>query len=115
MYIQPVQNNNPNFGIKISSQILQAADDFYIKKHHNHELFDKLYRKSKYMEDNFGFDEYTLTIKNSKVDGKRVLALYAVKEMNPKHPALIAVKENINKILERFQHLNEYELNNKLL
>ena len=115
MYIQPVLNNNPSFGIKISSQILQTADDFYIKKRHNKELFDKLYRKSKYMEDNFGFNEYTLTIKNCKIDGKRTHALYAVKDIDPKHPVLIAVKENVNKILEKFQHLSEYELNNKLL
>ena len=114
MQINKVQNYNPSFGIKISPDIIKAADDLYVKHNNSQEQFNKFYRKAKYMEENYGFNEYTLEINSRKINGKRAKGIFAVKDDSSK-PILIVAKDSITKLLERFNHISEYELNNKLL
>ena len=114
MQVNKVQNYNPSFGIKVSPNFIKAADEYYLKHNNNQALLEKFHRKAKRMEEDFGFNEYTIEFKNSKINSKRVKALYAVK--NDKNtPVLLAYKNSFTKLLDKFTNLNEYELNNKLL
>lgn len=114
MKISKIENNTPSFGIKVSPDIIKAADDFYVKNNHSQEQFNKIYRKAKYMEENYGFNEYTIFIKSFSKDGKRYKGLFAQREDN-NQSVLLAAKNNLRKIFERFTRISEYELNNKLL
>ena len=114
MQINRIQSNQPSFGIKISADLIKAADDFYVKNNKSQEQFNKFYRKAKYMEENYGFNEYTLEVLTRKINGKLVKGIFAVKD-NEGKPVLIACKDSFTELLQKFNHISEYELNNKLL
>lgn len=114
MQINRVQNYNTSFGIKISPNFIKAADEYYIKHNNSQAQLDKFHRKAKKMEEDFGFNEYTIEFKNCKINSKRVRALFAVKN-DGSNPVLLAYKNSFTKLLNRFNQINEYELNNKLL
>ncbi len=40
-------------------------------------------------------------------------SLYAVKDDNT-HSVLLTMKDGLNKVMEKFTHINEYELNAKM-
>ena len=115
MQVNSISINQPSFGIKVSPDIIKAADEFFVKNNHNQEQFNKLYRKAKYMEENYGFDEYTISIKSFSKNGKRFKGLIATKENSNQKPVYLTIKDNLKKIFERFIRISEYELNNKLL
>ena len=114
MQVNKVQNNQLTFGIKISPNLIKAADEFYKRQNNGQAQFDKFLKKAKIMEENFGYNEYTIDFKNTKVNSKRVKALFAVKDDKSKR-VLLAYKSGFRKLLDRFNLINEFELNNKLL
>ena len=115
MKVYNIQNYNTSFGIKISPDFIKAADEFYVQHNKQQDQFNKIYRKAKYMEENYGFDEYTIIASGFTKNGKRLKALFAVKDDNSQKPVLLAAKDSMKKLFERFTHINEYELNNRLL
>ena len=114
MQVQRIQNNNINFGIKISPELIKEADNFYCKQNNSQEQFNRFYRKAKYMIEKYGFDDYTIFTKQNNRKGYISTALYAIKDGENQEPILLSVKDSMRKILEKFIHINEYELKNKL-
>ena len=114
MKINRIENRVPSFGIKVSPELLEAANKFCSKNNRSPELLNKIYRKAEYMEENYGFNEYTISLKNQSKNGKRTRGLYAEKE-GGKISVPLALKDNLQRIFERFIRMSEYELSNKLM
>ena len=115
MQINKVQNNNQtSFGIKISKDFIKAADSLYCDRPKpNQQAFNKIYRKAKYMEEHYGFDDYTVVLKEEHKNNKLMTSLYAVKDDNSKR-VLLTLQDGLNKVMEKFTHINEYELTTKI-
>ena len=114
MQVNKVQNNNPSFGIKISEKFIKAADALYCDRpNKNQAAFNKIYRKAKYMEEHYGFDDYTIVLKEEHKNHKLMTSLYAVKDDDTKS-VLLTMKDGLNKVMEKFTHINEYELATKI-
>ncbi len=64
MQVNRVQNNNIGFGIKISPDFIKTADTLYCDRpNKNQQAFNRIYRKAKYMQEHYGFDDYTIVLK----------------------------------------------------
>ena len=110
MQVNKVQYNQIPFGIKISNGFIKAADSLYCdRKKPNQQAFNKIYRKAKYMEEHYGFDDYTIVLKEEHKNNKLMTSLYALKDDNSKK-ILLTMKDGLNKVMEKFSHINEYEL-----
>jgi len=113
--VQTQKVKNVSFGIKISPSLLEAADEFYCGVNHSQEEFDRFYRKAKYMEENYGFDDYEIVLKKFYKKGKPKTGIYAVRgEGYNKKEIVLTVKDNVRKALEKFLHINVHELNTKI-
>lgn len=152
MKINSVQNySNPTFGIKISPKLYSSAHNLYCDRNYNQGQFNRFYRKAKTMEEEYGFDGYTIVPKEVWEDGVKKVGIFAVKGdqdleivdnytisvkkilengkyknvfsavkgneviENLKNVVCLAVKDNMRKALEKFIHINEYELSVKIL
>lgn len=114
MHINSVQNNNTSFGIKISKDFIKAADSLYCDRpNKNQAAFNKIYRKAKYMEEHYGFDDYTIVLKEEHKNDKLMTSLYAIKDDCSKS-VLLTMKDGLNKVMEKFSHINQYELTTKI-
>ena len=114
MQINTVQNNSLSFGIKISEKFIKAADSLYCDRpKKNQKAFNRIYRKAKYMEEHYGFDDYTIILKEEYKKNKLMTSLYALKDDNTKS-VLLTMKDGLNKVMEKFTHINEYELTTKI-
>lgn len=114
MQVQKIQNNNTTFGIKVSKGFIKAADSLYCDRaKKNQAAFNKIYRKAKYMYEHYGFDDYTIILKEEKRNNKLMSVLYAVKD-NESNKVLLIMKDGLNKLMERFTRINEYELKNTI-
>ena len=114
MQVNKVQNNNPSFGIKISEKFIKAADSLYCDRQKpNQQAFNKIYRKAKYMEEHYGFDDYTIHLIEEHKDNRLMTSLYAIKDDNA-IKVLLTMKDGLNKVMEKFTHINEYELTKKI-
>ena len=114
MQVNRLQNNNLAFGIKVSDKFIKAADMLYCDRpNKNQAAFNKVYRKAKYMEEHYGYDDYTIVLREEKRKNKLMSVLYAVKDDNS-NEVLLAMKDGLNKLMEKFTHINEYELKNTM-
>lgn len=114
MQVQKIQNNNTSFGIKISEGFIKAADALYCDRpNKNQQAFNRVYRKAKYMEEHYGYDDFTIVLKEEKFKDKLMTSLYAVKDDESKS-ILLVMKDGLNKALKKFTHINEYEFKNKM-
>ena len=84
MKINSIQNNNQtSFGIKVSQGFIKAADSLYCDRpNKNQQAFNKVYRKAKYMEEHYGFDDYTIILQEERKNNRLMTSLYAVKDDN---------------------------------
>lgn len=114
MQVNNIQNNQTTFGIKISPKFIKTADILYCdRRKPNQQAFNRIYRKARYMEENYGFDDYTIILKEEHKNNKLMTSLYAVKDDNSKS-VLLTMKDGLNKVMEKFSHINEYELSTKI-
>lgn len=114
MQINNIQNNNMSFGIKISDKFIKAADSLYCDRPNpNQQAFNRIYRKAKYMQEHYGFDDYTVVLREEHKNNKLMTSLYAVRDDNTKS-VLLTMKDGLNKVMEKFTHINEYELTTKI-
>ena len=117
MQINSIHNNNNNttFGIKISKELINGANNVYWATEYNQGKFNRFYRKAKFMQENFGFDNYTIFPKTTYINGKKSCNLYAVKDGDTvENGVLLTAKDNFRKVLDKFIHINEFELKTKI-
>ena len=114
MRVNSVQNSNMSFGIKISPDFIKSVDMLYCDRpNKNQAAFNKFYRKARYMEEHYGYDDYTIVLREEKRKNKLMSVLYAVKD-DGSNEVLLAMKDGFNKLIERFTRINEYELKNTM-
>ena len=118
MQVQRVQNNvndhKPSFGIKVSHGLKDMADSLYSVNNKSQEQFNRFFRKYKYMQEKYGFNDYTIVAEQFYLKGKPKYGLYAVSDNPDKKAITLSVKDTKKQILEKFCHINEYELNAKI-
>ncbi len=117
MQVQRIQSNNnynTSFGIKVSPDLKVMADKFYCVNNKAQDQFDRFFRKYKYMQENYGFNDYTIVAEQFYLKGKPKYGLYAVNDDPAKKAITLSVKDSKKQILEKFCHINEYELNAKI-
>ncbi len=116
MQINRIENhNNTSFGIKISKELINGASNLYWATEYNQGKFNRFYRKAKFMEERFGFNDYTIIPKTTYENGKKNSSLYAVKDGESiDDGVLLTMKDNFRKVLDKFIHINEFELAAKI-
>ena len=65
------------------------------------------------MQEHYGFDDYTIVLKEEHKDNRLMTSLYAVSDDGTKS-VLLTMKDGLNKVMEKFTHINEYELTTKI-
>lgn len=118
MQVQRIQNdvnyNKPSFGIKVLHGLKDMAGAFYIDNNKSQKQFNRFFRKYKYMQEKYGFNDYTIVAEQFYLKGKPKYGLYAVSDDPDKKAITLSVKDTKKQILEKFCHINEYELSVKI-
>jgi len=65
------------------------------------------------MQEHYGFDDYTIHLIEEHKNNRLMTSLYAIKDDNTKS-VLLTMKDGLNKVMEKFTHINEYELTTKI-
>lgn len=113
MQVEKVQNNNPNFGMKIAPHFSQTVQNFYNygKVPNKRKLIWEFNQQAEKYK-NFGHDDYTLDYEKKLKQGNWVHYLTATKD-NGKEKVVISVRSTLAKIIEHFMKMNKYEINYK--
>ena len=112
MRISRIENNSQtSFGIGYSEGLKNAADKLYCRgKNSNQEAFNAFYRKIKYMQENYGYDDYLLdygNIINKK--NKREPAIF-VKEYNKDISILLFRRKSVFSLFQQLLSMNNEKL-----
>ncbi len=100
-------NNQPAFRATVSDQFIKAAHNYFNGVEYNPKktkLFDE---KVSEVFNEFGYDEFKISYKKEKVDGKTMHCLYAG---NEEYKVPLTQKDKLRKAIEKFMHMNKYEL-----
>ena len=100
-------NNQPAFKATVSDKFIKAAHNYFNGVEYNSQktkLFDEKVSK---VFNEFGYDEFKISYKKEKVDGKTMHCLYAG---NGEYKVPLTQKDKLRKTIEKFLHMNKYEL-----
>lgn len=104
----------PNFQAKVAKHFIDDAHKLFNYKHINKDL--KVAFDEKVIEfENFGFNDYYIKYKKTKVNDANVHNIVAAKsgDYNSKE-ILLTSKDQFRKAIEKFTHISKYEFTQKM-
>ncbi len=107
-----VTGYNPAFGIKTNKDFIKAVHNYYSGVEYRPwraKIFDKRVIEA---DEKLGYDDFELVYKMGRFNSGNTHSLYAVKE--GMEPVLIAQKDQLRKLIEKFRYLNKHELYTKI-
>lgn len=102
-----VNNNRPSFGIKVSENFQKAVRNYYNGVEYRPERAKQFKDIVNNVENNFGYDEFTLQYKKQSSKNGTLHTLVAD---NGIYEVPITTKDQFRKVIEKFKRLTKGEL-----
>ena len=109
MRVQKTENYNPAFGLGITPSMYKRASQYYNENMHDHQMFNRFYRKAKYIEKNFGHDDYRMLFSRKLTANAKHYTLCVLKLGQPEENAIVInSRRRFSELIECFIQLKPY-------
>ena len=115
MHVQKIENNSITFGIGITPSMYKRASHYYNEVLHDRQMFNRFYRKAKFVQNNFGHDDCRLLFGRDRRPNACYYTLRVLKLGEPEENALeIFAHKRFGTLMESFIHMKEEHIDNVL-
>lgn len=116
MQVQKIENNGPAFGIGITPSMYKRASHYYNEVLHDRQMFNRFYRKAKYVQNNYGHDDYRLLFGKEHRPNAYYYTLRLLKLGEPEENAVeIFAHKRFGTLVESFIHMKEEHVDKVLV